>query len=361
MSAFVLLLVLLCDYYYFFYCLIIFLILIFWQTIRKRTLFFLAKEYFLSLFSFSLIVLASAGPLVFALLSFNRTDHFLGVHQPSTFSADLFSFLIHGAFWRFNALTQFFWKHLACYFGECSLHLGLTVIFVLVYTWIKRRKCGGVSLGLWFFILLFFFVLSLGPTVHIWGRQTHFTLMPYRILSIIFPPLRLSGVPARMSVMVFLSAAVIFALGFRLLAGSFKKRRWLLILFITMLFLEYFPAQMTTSRIRIPDYVETLKRQPEQKGILDITSGAVLSLYFQTIHEKPLVFGYVSRLPQSLFEDNKVIYLLFKRKDFMSLYHNFGIKYYLVPANLTIVSNHLSVNMLGGDEYAKLYELSDNQ
>lgn len=360
-SAAVLFLVFLCDYYYFMYCCMFLCILIAWKALCQRKLFFLEKEQFFSLISFLIIVAATTGPQIFSLFSLSRNEELLGIHQPLEYSADLFSPFIHGAFWRFAGLTEFYWKRLPCYFGECSLHLGWVVIFVLGYAWRKRGQLKEAGMGLWFFVLCFFFVLSLGPSLHVFGTKVPHLLMPYQVLSFIFPPLRLSGVPARMSVMVFLSASVIFALGLRLLAERLGKRRWVVAALLAVLFLEYFPARLSLFKIHVPDYLITLRKEKVAGGVFDAVNGRTLSLYFQTIHEKPLVFGYVSRIPKSLDEKNDVLSFLFQRKDFARLYQDFGIKYFIVPEQLEIKDDRLSVRLLGEDGYAKLYGLSEKK
>lgn len=69
------------------------------------------------------------------------------------------------------------------------------------------------GLRLWYFILIFFTIMSLGPALHIWGWEIPFIRFPYALFEMVFPPLKVSGVPVRMIIMTTLSAAVISAMG----------------------------------------------------------------------------------------------------------------------------------------------------
>ena len=52
--------------------------------------------------------------------------------------------------------------------------------------------------------------------------------------------------------------------------------------------------------------MQELKRLPDG-AVLDLASGAGHALFYQTVHEKPIVFGYVSRWPRSVYDRDQVI------------------------------------------------------
>lgn len=356
-SALLFSLAILCDYYYSFYCILLGCLLFLWHWIHKKNLFFFKKEYLLPLITFVFVVLLASGPMVISLISSNQKDPFLGYHKPEIFSIDLFSPIIYGAYWRFSHLTAYYWSNLHCYFGECSVHLGVSVILVLLYTWIRRKKIQVKTLNFWYFILVFFYLMSLGPVLHIWGRAVQFLPMPYKLLEWIFPFLKLSGVPARMMVMVVFSSSVIFAIGFRSFIGELKKNKIFMAVFFIMFFLEYLPQPMPFVKIDIPEYVKILKSRPANKGVLDIANNYSLQLYYQTIYDKPMAFGYVARLPKSLKEKEDFLAKVITNKDYKKLYYDYDIGYLIVPANFKVVDKNLLIKILYCDNHIALYEL----
>lgn len=357
LSALFLFLVILCDYYYFFYCVLIFFCMVIWYAMRTRSLFFFKKDHLFALIAFGVTALATAGPMVFSLILINRRDPFLGVHPPGFFSADLFSFIIHGNFWRFNEATRFYWSRVPFYFPEYSLHLGLVVIFMLCYVWWRRKKIDGAPLGFWYFSLIFFFILSLGPVLHAGGKAVTFIKMPYALLQAMVPALKLSGVPVRMAVMVVLSASVIFAIGCKGLFGRLPHRRYFIALFLTVLFIEHLPRPMSSFRVEIPGYINILRDMPGEDGVFDGVHRKVFALYFQTVHQKPMAFGYVSRVPRSVQEKSMKIIQAIAAKDYGRLYHRYKIRYLIAPATIEIKSERLPIQLLYKDSSVRLYDL----
>lgn len=301
-SAIVLFAVLLCCYYYFLYCVLIACLIVGWYSIQKKNIFFfLRKEHLVSVTAFFVAFLVTAGPLVVSVLLLNRRYLLLGIHPPNKYSLDLLAPFIPGGHWRFAHLTHSYWSNLPGNIHESSVHIGLAVLFVLIFTWIKRRTFPAQSLKLWYFILIFFTLLGLGPVLHIYGMEIPFIRLPYALFEMVFPLLKVSGVPVRMMVMTMLSAAVISAMGFKVLFRESAGKRLLAGLLLVMLFIEYLPRPIPASKVAIPPYVNFLKDLPDSKGIVDTTASRGLASYYQTIHEKPMAFGDVSRIPKSAY------------------------------------------------------------
>ena len=49
--------------------------------------------------------------------------------------------------------------------------------------------------------------------------------------------------------------------------------------------------------------VHVLKKLPGNKGVIDIIPEAGTALFYQTIHEKPMTFGYIARIPTSVYAE----------------------------------------------------------
>ena len=112
--------------------------------------------------SFLALALLMTGPLVIATLRLQLRDPLQALYAPERASADLLALLIPGGYWRFAQLTEPYWSRLPANITESSIHLGISVLILLVYVWIKRRHVNVPSLGLWFLLFFFFAVMSLG-------------------------------------------------------------------------------------------------------------------------------------------------------------------------------------------------------
>ena len=433
-SAIVLFLVFLCDYYYFLYSILIGCLVVIWYAICKKDIFFLfRRKRLISLTVFIGIVLVTTGPLIISLLLLNISDPLWGSHPSGENCLDLLAPFIPGGHWRFAHLTEFYWSKLPGNIHESSVHMGISVFFVLIYGWIKRGKLRFQGLHLWYFVVIFFVVMSLGPVLQILGKQIQFIRLPYALLKKtfpdfklsgffirtvvmlmltgivlfvfnyirirkqksrtkglwlwhlvfiffaviifeavlhicgtgilflklpyalfekIFPPLRLSGCPVRMMVMVMLGASVISAFAFKML---FQKSagRFLAALLLIMLFFEYLPKSMPASQMHAPGYVKVLKNLPADYGIIDMITGASVAAYYQTIHQKPMAFSDVSRLPRSVQNKDNKLRQLIHNKEYMKLYCDYKIRYLLTDAATEIEEG----KMLYNDNGVKLYDL----
>jgi hypothetical protein len=240
---------------------------------------------------------------------------------------------------------------------ESSVHMGISVLFVLSYVWLKRGQCRAVSVRLWYCALIFFAVMSLGPVLHIWGREVPFIRLPYGWLEAVFPPLKMSGAPVRMMVMVMLSAAVICAMGFKMLLQNSAGGRWLVLLLLVLLSVEYLPRPVPASQPPVPPYVRILKTLPEDGGIIDMVSRPTLALYLQTIHEKPVAFGYVARIPTSVREEERTIKQLVRDNDYSTLYCGYQLKYLVTHAEEQIAKDDQSPGLVYQDSEVAIYDL----
>lgn len=326
-AAIVLFLVILCDFYFFFYCVLAGLIIFCWRLDLEEEGVPFFRACLIPLGVFGLISVATSGLLAGSFLLANSRDAFLGAHPEWEYSLDLFAPFIYGGHWRFASLTKPYWSQLPGSIHESSVHLGLAVVILLVYVWRKRKLEQMPGIGLWFFLLFFFAVLALGPSLQIWGEQKDWLSMPYAWLQALFPPLRTSGVPVRMIIITVLAASVISAEGFKLLfRGSCRNRVFAAVL-LGLALLDHLPRPIATSAPSIPPYVSVLRELPGKEGVLDTVSSPTLALYYQTVHEKPLAFGYVSRVPTSVNAKDRELAKAIKANDFLSLWRVYDIKY----------------------------------
>jgi hypothetical protein len=351
--------VLLCDYYYFFYSCLAAVGIALWLLFRGRTLgVFFRREYRVPLAAFVATTLATSGLLIFTLLFVQAHDPFTEGHPSTLFSLDLFSLFIPGGHWLFGRFTEFYWSRLPASIHETSVSMGVSVLLVLLFVWRRRKQIPTKEVTVWFGLLLFFFIMSLGPRLHIWGWEVPFLKLPYIVLEKIFPLLVLSGVPVRMMVMVMLCASVLVAMGWGNLRILFAQRPWLQWGFLALLLLEYLPTPLPLSNVPIPEYVHILKDAPSGAVLDTMNERVSLPLYYQIIHGKPMAFGYISRDPISVQHQNAVITFLLEHGDFSRLHTIFGIRYLVLHPGVIPVMQIDPKKALYRSSEAELYDLT---
>lgn len=341
LAALVLFLVILCDYYYFFFCVLAGVIVVVDLVIRRRSLrpLFDGRR-LVSLGVFTLLVLATAGPIVWSLLQASRSERFMGAHDPATNSLDSLALVIPGGHWRFAKLTEWYWSQLGpkdqpSNPHEHSVALGLSVLFLLIFAWWNRRRPLSADLKLLFGMMLFFFVMALGPDLRLWGRPAGLPYMPYRLLETALPFLKISGCPVRMVVMVVLCASCIAAHAIKLIAESpGDGKRVLLAAVGIWLIFEYLPDGIPSTSSRVPGYVRVLKTLPAEGCVLDrFDESLSRSLYYQTVHEKPMptLFGFIARMPLSAVIADRDIYEIVQARNFRKLRERYEVHYIVMP------------------------------
>lgn len=360
LSAGTLFLVLLCDYYYFLYCVIGGLLIFIWHWIRsKEWLFFLRSNYPHALGAFLLVTLITSGPLVVSLLILLVRDPPSGAHDPASFSLDLLGLFIPGRYWRFSELTSFYWGGLNDRV-EKSVHIGFAVFFVLVFVWIKRKHLHE-AVGLWFLVFLVFAVLALGPVIHIGGHVIGLPLTPYTVFEKFIPGMSLGGMPVRMVSMAILAASVLAALGFAELLrrkGSSARSVALVGILLVVLAFEYLPGPLPARENPLPDFVRELKKLPDG-AIYDVRSSKFHALYYQTVHQRPMAFGYISRPTRSVDTKSRELRQVFEMGDYEKLYREYGFRYLILPREMNLVAALGSP--LYQDNDAQIYDLSNTR
>ena len=214
---------------------------------------------------------------------------------------------IDGGFWRFASLTDWYWRHVHNFVSESSIYVGVAIVAVFVIASVRRNRLHPDTV-FWLLFAAVFAVLSLGPRLLLHGHSYARVPLPYALVEHVLPPFKLSGTPIRMMVMVTLAAAVLTAIVLARLDLSRWRDRMLLAGFCVVLVIEMWPAALPRTDATHPPYVDALKALPTTGSVFD---GAAPDqnrrLYYQTIHEHPIVLGYVSRLPTSVATRDAVL------------------------------------------------------
>ena len=164
--------------------------------------------------------------------------------------------------------------------------------------------------GWWIFTGVFA-LLSLGPFIRIGGMDTYLPT-PWALLRYL-PVVGAARMPTRMTVLVMLGIAMLFALALQHLRAR-SRRPWLVTsIAVACLGLELLPAPRRLFSAAVPDVARVIAADPREVKVLNLPFGLKDGLgsgggfstayqYHQTVHEKPLIGGYLSRLPGGAIE-----------------------------------------------------------
>jgi len=356
MASLALFLVILCDYYLFFYCMITAVLFFLWMAWKKGDFFYLFRQTTIRGFvGFLVPTLLTSGALAAAVVYSNMTDPVLGGHASRDFSMDLLSPFVWGPHWRFKDWVEPLWRPLCITQGEneSSVYLGLSVIALLVYAWKKRAAIHIPYFNFWCLLGAFFFVMSLGPNLHIGGREISFfgyqfhymgkdvnvLLLPYALMWLLFPPFRMSGTPIRMMLIVQLVAAILAAGGFLALLRTRSRWKYIAITaLLAVLFFEYLPTPIPLTKPTRPAYVEALKKLPEG-AVLDLASPPRWALYYQTVHQKKMALGDIYRTTASRERKAQILRKLIYDGNWEQIARDFRISYIAKGTDLSYVES----------------------
>lgn len=184
-------------------------------------------------------------------------------------------------------------------------YVGLIPIFLTAaaLTWKKNRT----TIYLWFFIGLCFMILSLGTSLRFNGIIYEDVVMPATFLSW-FPPIRAVARPDFFVLGMFLPLAVCAAFGLERWLNALQNHKViqasLPIILVTMLMFEYWNGPFKGTSPQVSPFYTFLADNDEPIAVIDLPFGrqaSKLYLYYQIIHQKPIVEGLSARTPEGAY------------------------------------------------------------
>ena len=188
-------------------------------------------------------------------------------------------------------------------FVEFTAALSLVTLGVIV---VAAWRAGYRPRVGWVWLTAGFAALSLGPFVNIGGLNT-FIPGPWALLRYV-PIIGAARTPTRFSVIVALGVAVLFAGALAALGRRYPQHRRLITAVVGLcLLFELWPAPRTLYSAAMPSVYQIIAADPRPVrllqlpfGVRDGTSSAgnftARYQYFQTLHGKRLIGGYLSRI-----------------------------------------------------------------
>ena len=177
--------------------------------------------------------------------------------------------------------------------SERLVFAGFTPLILGVWAVYRYRKRPLVQL--WTAHILGFFILALGPYLHIAGKI--FSLgetplpMPYLLLYRIIPFIGISRSLSRFDLMVMIGLGVLAALAMA------RMRPVLQGLVAALVIVEFIAIPYPMSQIDTPDFFQTMASEAETYTIayLPMNWDRPVPLLYQTVHGKRLLTAYTSR------------------------------------------------------------------
>jgi hypothetical protein len=179
-------------------------------------------------------------------------------------------------------------------------YVGMLVIVLAVWRY-KFRPC-----RVWVALVAFFGALALGPFVHIAGFNTYVP-GPWALLRYV-PLMSATRTPARFSIVLMMAFSVLFALALAHIREQRREHSRLVIGFVGLLLaFELAPLPRRPHNAEIPDIYHVIAADPRNVRVLGIPFGFSdgersqggfnsSSQFYQTIHQKPIVGGGLSRI-----------------------------------------------------------------
>jgi hypothetical protein len=189
-------------------------------------------------------------------------------------------------------------------FDENVVSLSFVGFGVIAAAW---KWAGFRPARLWTAITVGFASLAVGPFIEIAGRHT-FVPTPWTLLRY-FPVVGEARMPQRFSVVVVLGFSVIVATALAALGRRFPaRRRRILTTTGLLLAFELLPAPRPLFSAEIPAVYRIIADDPRPVRVLELPFGirdglsslgnfSAASQFYQTQHGKPLLGGYLSRVP----------------------------------------------------------------
>jgi hypothetical protein len=307
----------LCDWYFALYLLLFCAIIVAYQLVSaiRSTLHVpnSITHYLLPITNFIAVIcwfILLVSPILVPMLPEGTTAAYLRppFEESVVLSADLLAFITPSEFhplWG-EAMREFS-ERFTTSTAERTVFAGFVPLLLMVMgVW---RWWHYPAVRLWLSVLGVFFVLALGPYLHIGGQIVSLFPLPYLWLYNLVPLVRITRSISRYDVMVMLALAVLAALGLYRL----RVRRVMLWLVCGLIVFEFLAIPYPLTPVAVPSFYEQLRVEEGMFSLLELPSNLDRPdpLVYQTVHARPLISAYTSRFnPLSIVERTPILNLL---------------------------------------------------
>ena len=159
----------------------------------------------------------------------------------------------------------------------------------------------------WMVFTVLFALLALGPFIRIGGHATYVPT-PWALLRYL-PVIGAARMPTRLMVVVMMGVAMLTTMALQHLRGRVRRPGLVTAVFAAVLLFELLPAPRALYSAAVPSIYRIVAADPRRIRVLELPFGvrdgmssagnfSAFDQYYQTLHGKRLVGGYISRLPR---------------------------------------------------------------
>lgn len=237
----------------------------------------------------------TAGWMLVGMAIAYTSERYTGSHNPLMFSADLQSFLTPNPISRWSDSVGF-WKEWnssgsiwvsAAYIGWIPLVLALT------------GAARDVVAKHFVIVAVMGAVLAIGPHIQIAGRLYTDFSMPYAWLEWLAPALSFGGLPGRFAWLTAFGISVASGAALSELCRRSRRRAALAVFLTAVSLVEVSPRPFQMTMFDRPAIMGEWASDRESWAVLDAT-WLSRALWHQTIHQHPILGGYLTRTPVDL-------------------------------------------------------------
>lgn len=261
-------------------------------------------------------------PLLIPMIRESMGNEFWGQHDPEEFSADVLSFFVPSMIQTTGRLFRDVTERFTGGVAENSNYLGYVVIFLSGLAITKFRK-KNKFIPFLFFAAFVPFVLSLGMHLHVYGEAKAMAL-PYMFLKEHVPGFSFSGIPERFHMMTMFGLAALSAFAVKhILEDGGPKAKMLTAGLFVLLVIEFISIPFPVSPVPgecdrtmtppsldpmtlVPRFYRNIAGDAEDYVVLDTIALDIPDtegIYYQTIHQKRILGGRVSRVKKRSMND----------------------------------------------------------
>jgi len=196
---------------------------------------------------------------------------------------------------------------------EWATYLGISVIILLPFIFLKLIAKREDYYLFWLFVFLVFLILSFGPKINI--SQALVFVSPLKNIYT-FPIIDMTRVPIRMLIISILALSILVSIVLSQI-NNHKKRFMIVLMLFTLYLFEIFSLPISVQKLEIPQaylFLESQKNNQEDESIIEFPlfftdRMNILGekhnniLYYQTIHEYKMMNGYISYTPPGFLKN----------------------------------------------------------
>jgi hypothetical protein len=274
-------------------------------------------------------------PLLWVILTHWSSDLQIDIPLSPEFGADLLAFFLpstHHTLWG-NLVKPIYYTHFTGNDIEQTVYIGYTVLLLSLFAVLKVSKN---ETRFWSLSALIFFVLSLGPFLHIYGKSIlrvdgmPITFPLPNLLLHFFPLLSTVRAACRFSIMLMLALAVLAGFGAKYLLARLEGKLGAALLCLGLMTaaigFEFSIVPLPLVDARIPKVYDRIATEDGSRGtLLDVPLYWFMTRYqyYQTAHLQRLLIGQAPRIPVTLlrnYADTMPFMRLFRNPELISDY-----------------------------------------